>query len=143
MDLAGYVVRAVLAEGRSVREVAAAHGVSKSWIYELLARYRAEGDAGLIPRSKRPRSSPTRVSEVLEDEIVALRKHLAEEGFDAGPHTIHYYLSRGHSDPPSVSTIWRILTRRGFIVPQPHKRPKCEPPRVSCRLGGVSLGLVG
>ena len=94
MDLAGYVVRAVLAEGRSVREVAAAHGVSKSWIYELLARYRADGDAGLIPRSKRPRSSPTRTSEVLEDEIVALRKHLAEEGFDAGPHTIHYYLSR-------------------------------------------------
>jgi transposase InsO family protein len=25
---------------------------------------------------------------------------------------------------PSVSTIWRILTRRGFITPQPHKRPR-------------------
>jgi transposase InsO family protein len=25
---------------------------------------------------------------------------------------------------PAVSTIWRILVRRGFVVPQPHKRPK-------------------
>jgi transposase InsO family protein len=23
-----------------------------------------------------------------------------------------------------VSTIWRILTARGFVTPQPHKRPK-------------------
>lgn len=27
---------------------------------------------------------------------------------------------------PSVSTIWRVLTRRGFVVPEPHKRPKCS-----------------
>jgi transposase InsO family protein len=25
---------------------------------------------------------------------------------------------------PAVSTIWRILVRRGFVVPQPHKRPR-------------------
>jgi transposase-like protein len=49
MDLAGYVVQAVLVEGRSVREVAAAHGISKSSLYELLARYREHGDAGLAP----------------------------------------------------------------------------------------------
>ena len=61
MDLAGYFVNAVLVEGRSVREVAAAHAISKSWVYELLARYRAEGEAGLVPRSKRPHSSPTQV----------------------------------------------------------------------------------
>jgi transposase len=38
MDLAGYVIKAVLVEGRNVRDVAAAHGLSKSWVYELLAR---------------------------------------------------------------------------------------------------------
>ena len=26
--------------------------------------------------------------------------------------------------PCSVSSVWRILTRRGFITPEPHKRPK-------------------
>jgi transposase InsO family protein len=25
---------------------------------------------------------------------------------------------------PSVATIWRILSRRGFVTPQPHKRPR-------------------
>jgi hypothetical protein len=30
-------VRAVVLEGLSVREVAAAHGVSRSWVYECLA----------------------------------------------------------------------------------------------------------
>ena len=31
-----YVVDAVVLEGRSAREVAEAHGISKSWIYELI-----------------------------------------------------------------------------------------------------------
>ncbi|HZN14059.1 MAG TPA: hypothetical protein VFB78_07325 [Acidimicrobiales bacterium] len=38
MDLASYLLNAVVVEKRSVREVAAAHGVSKTWLYELLAR---------------------------------------------------------------------------------------------------------
>jgi hypothetical protein len=25
---------------------------------------------------------------------------------------------------PAVSTIWRILSRRGFVIAQPHKRPR-------------------
>jgi transposase len=37
MKIARYVVRAVEVEGRSVREVADAHGVSVSWLYELVA----------------------------------------------------------------------------------------------------------
>jgi transposase InsO family protein len=83
-----------------------------------------------VPRSKRPRSSPGRVSTSVEDEIVELRKSLAEEGLDAGPHTIHYHLSCRHrrrkTEVPSVSSIWRVLKRRGFITPQPQKRPKCS-----------------
>src|SRR2546421_6824480 len=38
------------------REVARAHGISKSWIYELIKRYRTGGYDALEPRSKRPRS---------------------------------------------------------------------------------------
>jgi transposase InsO family protein len=127
MDLAGYVINAVLVEGRSVAEVAAAHEVSRSWLYELLARYRAEGEEGLKPKSRQPRSSPTKVPVAIEDEIVALRKALTEDGLDAGAATIHYHLLCRHrrrkASVPSVATIWRVLSRRGFVVPQPHKRP--------------------
>ena len=35
MDRARYVVDAVVVEGRSVREVARSHGVSKSWVSAL------------------------------------------------------------------------------------------------------------
>jgi len=76
MGLADYLVRAVVEEGGSVRDVAAAHGVSKSWLYELLARYRRDGDAGLIPRSKRPRSSPTQVPTELDDAFFEFGRHL-------------------------------------------------------------------
>ena len=123
MDLAGYVINAVVVEGRSVAEVAACHDISRSWLYELLARFRERGDDALKPGSRRPRSSPTQVASAMEDEIVALRKSLSEEGLDAGAQTIHYHLLRRHSRRPqavpSVATIWCILSRRGFVVAQP------------------------
>jgi transposase InsO family protein len=128
MDLAGYVINAVLVEGQSVKEVCEAHDISRSWLYELIARYRQGGDEGLRPQSKRPRSSPARVAPAIEEEIVALRKELTDLGVDAGAHTIAYHLARRHRRHkrvvPSVATIWRVLSRRGFIVPQPHKRPR-------------------
>ena len=43
MDLARYVVEAVVLEGRSCREVARAHGVSKSWVAKLVGRFRVGG----------------------------------------------------------------------------------------------------
>ena len=124
MGMGRYLVEAHLREGRSVAELAAAHGVHRSWIYKLVARYREHGDAGLTPRSRRPHTSPTAVATEIEDEVVMLRKQLAEEGLDAGAVTIHWHLSRRHDTVPSVSSIWRILKRRGFVVAQPKKRPR-------------------
>jgi len=83
--------------------------VSRGWIYKLLARYRREGPAGLEPPSRRPKSSPTKISDRYEEEIVVLRKELSDLGFDAGAVTIHEHLARRHKTVPSVSTIWRAL----------------------------------
>lgn len=124
MSLARLVVTAVLVEGRTKSEVARDYGLSRPWVHELIRRFQAEGEAGLEPKSRRPRSSPTRIPEELEDEIVALRKELADQGHDAGAHTIAFHLAKRRSDVPSVATIWRILSRRGFVTPQPQKRPK-------------------
>ena len=138
MDVAGYVINAVLVEGKSVKEVCEAHDVSRSWLYELIARYRELGDEGLKARSKRPRTSPSRVSPAIEEEIVALRKELIDLGVDAGAHTIAYHLQRRHRRNkrvvPSVATIWRVLTRRGFVIPQPHKRPRSSWRRFAAEL---------
>jgi transposase InsO family protein len=126
MSLARLVVTAVRIEGRTKAEVGRDYGVSPRWVYELVRRFDAEGEAGLAPRSRRPRHNPYRVSAALEDEIVELRKDLLDLGVDAGAHTIAVHLERRHgqADLPSVATIWRILSRRGFVTPQPQKRPK-------------------
>ena len=126
MSLARLVVTAVRLEGRTKAEVSRDYGVSPRWVYELVQRFDTEGEVGLEPRSRRPHRSPRRTSEALEEEIVALRKELWDQGLDAGAHTIAYHLSRRHPDAavPSVATIWRILSRRGFVSPQPQKRPR-------------------
>src|ERR687897_19929 len=127
MDLAGYVINAVLVEGQRVEEVCAAHDLSRSWLYELIARYRRLGEEGLKAQSKRPRSSPTRMPAALEEEIVALRKWLAEGGLDAGAHTIQFHLlgRRGgaRAGVPSVATNLRGPALPRFLPPPPPQPP--------------------
>jgi hypothetical protein len=107
MSLARLVVTAVLVERRPKAVVARDYGVSRRWVHELVRRFLAEGEAGLEPRSRRPRTSPHRICDHLENEIVQVRKHLADAGLDAGAHTIAVHLERRHGTAPAVSTIWR------------------------------------
>jgi transposase InsO family protein len=123
MGMARYVVDAVLLEGRSAREVARAHGISKTWIYELISRYRAGGYEALEPRSRRPRCCKHETSREVVQAIVKLRTELSRQGHDAGAETIAYHLCQDIGDTPSLSTIWRILRREGLVVPQRQKRP--------------------
>jgi len=58
MSKARLVITAVTIENRPVAEVVTTYGVSRSWIYELLARYRDEGEAALEPKFRRPHTSP-------------------------------------------------------------------------------------
>jgi transposase InsO family protein len=124
MELGRFLVETHVRTGRPIGELAAAHGVHRSWLYKLLARYRESGDAGLVPGSRRPHTSPTRIADRYHDAVVALRKELTDGGFDAGAETIRYHLVQRGVEAPSVSTIWRILKAHGFVTPQPHKRPK-------------------
>ena len=125
MDLGPFLIETHLRTGRPIAELAKAHDVHRSWLYKLLRRYRLEGPSGLEPKSRRPLRSPTRVRHGYENEIVTLRKELLDLGVDAGAETIRYHLQKRHSETiPSVSTIWRVLKDRGFVTPQPHKRPK-------------------
>jgi len=122
---ARYLVEAHLLEGRSVSELAATHGVHRSWIYKLLARYREGGYEALERGSRAPRSNPNRTPEEVVRAIVSLREQLLSQGHDCGAETIAHHLARqGVDRVPSVSTIWRILRREGLVVPQPQKRPR-------------------
>jgi transposase InsO family protein len=134
VDKARYLVEAHVLEGRSVAEIAAAHGVHRSWIYKLLARYREGGLDALEARSRRPRSCKHETSPELGRAIVALRRELQAQGHDAGAETIAYHLSQVHKDIPSLSTIWRILRREGLVEPQRQKRPRASVIRFEAQL---------
>ena len=115
------VITAVVAECRTHADVAARYGVSRSWVTRLVGRYRVEGEAAFEPRSRRPKTSPTRVADVVNQAIVNLRVDLTSRGLDAGPHTIQWHLRRcGHE--VSVSTIRRRLLAAGLVEPNPKKR---------------------
>jgi transposase len=123
------IITAVVVEGRSKSEVARDYGVSRYWVQQLVSRYQREGPAAFQPRSRRPHHSPHAVDADTEDAIIRLRKELSKQGLDAGAETIAAHLARcepaesGRS-VPAVSTIWRILSRRGLVRPQPQKRPR-------------------
>ena len=95
--------------------------ISRQTLYKYRRRFEAEGPAGLVERSRRPHSSPGRVSDATEEAIIRLRKDLPLE---CGAQTIAYHLARQGKKPPSVATIHRVLVRRGMVTPQPEKRPK-------------------
>jgi transposase InsO family protein len=124
VDTSRFLVEVHLRTGRSLGELAKAHAVDRSWLYRLRSRYRREGEAGLEPRSRRPKTSPTRIADLYEDEIIGWRKELDDAGFDAGAATIHSHMATAGRAVPSVPTIHRVLVARGYVTPQPHKRPK-------------------
>ena len=122
MGLERYVADAVVLEGRSPRELARLHGISKSWIYQLVTRFRAGGYDALTPRSRRPHGCSHQVGTELQAAIIALRQELDAAGYDAGPASIRHHLQQRFPQGPAAGTIWRILSRHGLVTPQPQKR---------------------
>ena len=84
--------------------------LSRKSFYKYVARYRAEGLAGLEQHSRRPHSSPRATPVEIEDAIVELRKQLCDAGHDHGATTIHWHLcqdNRFKRAVPSIATVPR------------------------------------
>jgi transposase len=124
MSRARLVITAVVLEGRSQSDVARTYGVSQSWVSELVARYKEEGEAAFEPRSRRPVASPRSTPSDVVDEVVAMRRDLERRGLDAGPSTIVWHLAQGDGLRVSRATVARILVREELVIPSPKKRPK-------------------
>lgn len=82
--------------------IAAAMGISRKCVRTWITRFEDEGEAGLLDRSSRPRTSPTRTPAEMEDRIVELRGRERR-----GPAWIAAEL-----DVPA-RTVSRVLVRRG------------------------------
>ncbi|HEV8559194.1 MAG TPA: IS481 family transposase [Actinophytocola sp.] len=124
MSKARLVLTALFVDRQTPAEVARRYGVHRSWVYKLRARYRAEGEAALWPRPRRPKLSPAATPASTIELIIRLRKELAESGLDAGPDTICWHLAHHHGVTVSPATVARCLTRAGLVVAAPKKRPR-------------------
>jgi hypothetical protein len=96
----------------TVVEACRQHGVSRSRFYELRQRYRAYGDAGLLPKP-RPDTRPGRqVSPALRDAIIGY----AVEHPTHGPRTIAAALALARFGSWTVSHggVYRVLVRAGL-----------------------------
>jgi len=117
------IVEAVLA-GQSHGAVARQYGVSTVWVGKLVSRWRSGGWDAVEKRSTRPKTNPNASDPDTIARVITLRQQLTQQGLDAGPHSIAAHLQRAALPTPSVTTIWRILTRAGLITPEPRKRPR-------------------
>ena len=118
------IVLAIIEGGMSKAEAARRYGVSRQWVHELLRRHALAGEAGLTPRSRRPRTSPHTTPGPVRDRILALRIELTQKGLDAGAETIASHLQREDLPVPAATTIHRTLRATRTVVPEPHKRPR-------------------
>lgn len=94
-----------VAAGRPVAHVAAEMGVSRATAYKWIRRFREEGPAGLADRSCRPRTSPRRTPQAVEERILQLRAQRR-----LGPARIAGILGM------HASTVHRVLAR--------HRQPR-------------------
>jgi transposase InsO family protein len=99
-------------------------GISRQTAYKWRARFAEFGLDGLVDRSRAAKRPAGRTPSEVEDQIVGLRKELADQGLDAGADSIGWHLRQRQLPCPSVSTIWRVLVRRGLIEPEPKKGPR-------------------
>src|SRR4051794_34300198 len=118
------VITAVVIENRPVPEVAVEYGVSRSWLYELLARYNREGEAIFEPRSRRPKNTPTAIPGEAVDLIVELLSETGRVRPGRRPGHDPWHLEHHHGVVVSRATIARYLTKAGLVVPEPKKKPK-------------------
>ena len=86
----------------------------------------ADGPAAVLePRSRRPRSSPSKLTEEVKDQAVAVRAALEASGLDHGPISVHEKMRAMGLDPvPSTASLARIFREAGVARLEPRKKPR-------------------
>jgi transposase InsO family protein len=114
MELRQEFVVLARAEGTNLRRLCERFGISRTTGYKWLARYAAQGEAGLVDRSRRPQGSPARTPAGMEAAVLAERAAHPAWG---GRKLRRRLLTQGHAPVPAASTITAILARHGKIPP--------------------------
>ena len=110
----------------AVSTFCAEHRISRKAFYELRKRATCDGPAAVLePRSRRPRSSPSRLTDEVKAQAVQVRAALEASGLDHGPISVHDKMHAMGLDPvPSVASLARIFRQAGVARAEPRKKPR-------------------
>jgi transposase InsO family protein len=103
----------------------AEHGISRETFYVIRRRAITEGQAAALePRSRRPLSNPTKITEDVKTQAVAVRAALESSGLDYGPISVYERMNSMGLTPPSVASLARIFRDKGVARAEPKKKPR-------------------
>jgi transposase InsO family protein len=97
-----------------VTELCRRFGISRDSGHRLLRRHAQQGEAALLPNSRRPHSSPARTPDAMEQQVLVLRDRHPAWG---GRKLARRLRDMGLTEVPAPSTITAILHRHGRIDP--------------------------
>ncbi len=110
----------------AVSTFCAEHGISRKSFYELRKRAKTDGPAAVLePRTRRPKSSPSKLSDEVKQQAVAVRAALEASGLDHGPISVHEKMhAMGLEQAPSTASLARIFREAGVARLEPKKKPR-------------------
>lgn len=110
----------------AVSTFCAEHGISRKSFYELRNRAKTEGPASVLePKTRRPKSSPSKLSDAVKQQAVAVRAALEASGLDCGPINVHDKMcAMGLEQVPSTASLARIFREAGVARLEPKKKPR-------------------
>lgn len=109
----------------AVTTFCAEHGITRKTFYAIRARARDEGQASALePRSRRPKTSPTGLSEDLKQETLKVRAALESSGLDHGPISVHDKMVSLGMHAPSPASLARIFREKNVARSEPTKKPR-------------------
>lgn len=115
----------LVAAGWRTTAVARELGRSSRWVTKWVRRYDADGEAGLMDRSRRPKQSPGRLDNVVRSDVLRIRAELSDHRHaNVGAKAIRSRMLRTNSigDVPSIASIKRILRDAGVVRTYRKKR---------------------
>jgi putative transposase len=112
----------------AVSTFCAEHDISRKSFYELRKRAELEGPAAVLePRSRRPKSSPSRLTDEVKSQAIGVRSALEASGLDHGPISVHEKMrTMGLAQVPSTASLARIFREAGVARVEPKKKPRAS-----------------
>jgi putative transposase len=136
----------------AVTTFCAEQGISRETFYAIRRRAGTDGPAAALePRSRRPRATPSKLTDEIARQAVAVRAALERSGLDHGPISVHEKMRSLGLDPvPSTASLSRIFRDTGVAKREPRKKPRASyrrfvypAPNACWQLDGTEYVLTG